>query len=280
MSKSARLILVTLVVAALGAALVLSGVAFGSTLAAPGGYNMMNGYGPYGTMMGQSGMMGNYAGQPYTSTAPYDSGMMGQGMMGGMMNGMMGGMMGSGSSELYGITPLSVEDARNAAQQYLAGLNQPDLVLGEVMVFDNNTYVQVLEQSTGLGAFEVLVDPATKAVLPEPGPNMMWNTKYGAMSSGMMNGGGMMGGTARPQAAAGMPLSREDATQAAQRYLDTYLPGAQAATDATQFYGYYTLDILRADRPVGMLSVNGYSGQVFVHTWHGDFVEMSEAPGG
>jgi hypothetical protein len=25
-----------------------------------------------------------------------------------------------------------------------------------------------------------------------------------------------------------------------------------------------------------MLSVNGYSGQVFLHTWHGDLVEMSE----
>ena len=26
----------------------------------------------------------------------------------------------------------------------------------------------------------------------------------------------------------------------------------------------------------GMLSVNGYSGQVFLHTWHGAFVEESE----
>jgi len=24
------------------------------------------------------------------------------------------------------------------------------------------------------------------------------------------------------------------------------------------------------------LSVNGYSGQVFLHTWHGDFIEMTE----
>jgi hypothetical protein len=26
----------------------------------------------------------------------------------------------------------------------------------------------------------------------------------------------------------------------------------------------------------GMLSVNGYSGQVFLHTWHGAFIEESE----
>jgi hypothetical protein len=31
---------------------------------------------------------------------------------------------------------------------------------------------------------------------------------------------------------------------------------------------------------VGMLSVNGYTGQVFPHTWHGDFVEMSESTHG
>lgn len=25
---------------------------------------------------------------------------------------------------------------------------------------------------------------------------------------------------------------------------------------------------------VGILSVNGFTGQVFVHTWHGDLIEM------
>jgi hypothetical protein len=27
---------------------------------------------------------------------------------------------------------------------------------------------------------------------------------------------------------------------------------------------------------VGMLSVNGYTGQIFLHTWHGNFIEESE----
>jgi len=66
------------------------------------------------------------------------------------------------------------------------------------------------------------------------------------------------------------------AVEAAQRYLDTSLPGAKAEDKADPFYGYYTLHILRDGKTVGMLSVNGYTQQVFVHTWHGDFVEMSE----
>ncbi len=45
---------------------------------------------------------------------------------------------------------------------------------------------------------------------------------------------------------------------------------------ADPFYGYYTLHILRDGETVGMLSVNGYSAQAFLHSWHGDFVEMTE----
>jgi heat shock protein HslJ len=42
-----------------------------------------------------------------------------------------------------------------------------------------------------------------------------------------------------------------------------------------QFYGYYTLDFSKDGKVSGMLSVNGYSGQVFLHTWHGSFIEES-----
>jgi hypothetical protein len=38
--------------------------------------------------------------------------------------------------------------------------------------------------------------------------------------------------------------------------------------------GYYTLDVNRDDQPVGMLSVNGYTGAVWPHTWHGKLLAM------
>jgi hypothetical protein len=73
-----------------------------------------------------------------------------------------------------------------------------------------------------------------------------------------------------------MPVSAAEALKTAQAYLDQNLPGAKTAADADTFYGYYTIDILRDSKGVGMLSVNGYTSQVFLHTWHGNFIEMSE----
>ncbi len=189
------------------------------------------------------------------------------------------------------VTPLTVEQAYQAAGTYLVTLNNPDLKIAEVMVFDNNAYVRVVEQSTGIGAFELLVDPVTLAVYPEHGPNMMWNLKYGGLNhQGMMGGRSgmmvarfpatMMGGytwsTTPAEVAAEMSVSAQQALETAQKYLDTYLPGTTTATDADPFYGYYTIDTLQDGKIVGMLSVNGYSSQVFLHTWHGNFIEMSE----
>jgi hypothetical protein len=43
-----------------------------------------------------------------------------------------------------------------------------------------------------------------------------------------------------------------------------------------QFYGYYTLHIKDQGEVAGMLSVNGYTGQVWYHSWHGPFIAMEE----
>ncbi|NIP53366.1 MAG: hypothetical protein GWN30_03490, partial [Gammaproteobacteria bacterium] len=61
----------------------------------------------------------------------------------------------------------------------------------------------------------------------------------------------------------------------AQEYLDAYLPGKTAGETADEFPGYYTLHILEDGQITGMLSVNAYTGQVFLHHWHGDFIEMA-----
>jgi hypothetical protein len=271
MNTTLRSILIVIAVVVIGAALFLGGVAFGRL--------GVMGYGPAWMMTGVNPNTFNQSGY----------GMMGSGMMGGYGSGMMGGGMmgGSGSTSLYGVKPLSIPDAQKAVEGYLAGLSNDDLALGEVMVFDNQAYAIVVEKSTGVGAFEVLVDPATQGVYPEPGPNMMWNLKYGMMAgsagggSGMMGGyanqgqRGMMGGAAIPDVSAQMPVSEEQALQTAQAYLDATLPGVKVEDEADAFYGYYTIDIQRDGKIVGMLSVNGYNSQVFLHTWHGDFIEMS-----
>jgi hypothetical protein len=233
-------------------------------------------FGPWGMMQnytpGQNygpenlpgpGMMGGYAGRDDRGRG-YGPGMM-QGYAGNSVN----------------VSPLSVEDARKAAQVFLDNLKIEDLVLSEVMVFDNNAYVVVEETSTGNGAFELLVDPLSKVAYPEMGPNTMWNLKYGSVThTGMMGGRGrgMMGGLNAQNAAPAdvsvdMPVTTEQAIKDAQSYLDKYISGATAATDPVKFYGYYTLDFEKEGKVVGMLSVNGFSGDVFLHTWHGTFIE-------
>ncbi len=198
--------------------------------------------------------------------------MMGRGRQGYGGWGMGPGMMGGNGSQGWGYpsngTPITLEQAVESARQYLAAYGNPDLALTEVMEFSNNFYAEVVEQSTGIHAFELLVDRYTGAVYPEPGPNMAWNNRYGHM-------GGMMGGWRIGRAGA-MIVTPKQALSIAQQWLDTFLPGASAAEEADVFYGYYTIHVLKEDEIYGMLSVNGYTGEVWYHTWHGDFINMKE----
>jgi len=235
------------------------------------GPGMMNSYGSPGMMRGRGnygpGMMGR-------------GGEYGPGMMSGRGGYEPGGMMGGFSDGSANAAPLTLDQAKSAAEKYLANLNNPDLKIAEIMVFDNNAYVAVKESSSGIGAFELLVDPATQTAYPEHGPNMMWNQKYGALNHQYMMGGygGLLrgfdwNGTTPAEPCGAMTVSAEQAIAAAQKYLDANLPGTTAAADPIQFYGYYTLDFTRDGKVAGMLSVNGYSGQIFLHTWHGTFIE-------
>ncbi len=206
----------------------------------------------------------------------------GRGMMGGYNGGMMGGYAPGGSANA---TPLTVDQAKQAVDTYLKGLNNSDLVLKEIMVFQNNAYARVIEKNTGVGAMELLVNPANLAVFPEYGPDMMWNLKYSPMyNSTTANSymGGMMGGAWQnnqgnpPSVSAAMPVTPEQAVKAAQQFIDQRFPGSQADPEPDAFYGYYTIDILKDGQPVGMLSVNGFNQQIFYHTWHGNYITGSE----
>ncbi|MBI4317489.1 MAG: hypothetical protein HY675_03285 [Chloroflexi bacterium] len=207
---------------------------------------------------------------PRRSVGPFD-GMMGGWGPGGMMGGSGWGPL---SQPFVGdATPISLDQATEAIQDYLAARGDSDLQPTEVMEFERNFYAEVEERGTGVHAFELIVNKYTGAVSPEMGPNMMWNTKYGMMA-GMM--GGMMGGYYRQgRPTADMPVDPERAKAPAQRYLDRYLTGT-TTEEPDVFYGYYTLHTLEGGEVTGMLSVNGYSGSVWYHSWHGPFVQMKD----
>ena len=227
---------------------------------------------PSGMPSGPGGMPGPMMG-PGTTGGP---GMMGPGMMG---NGTAGpGMMAGPWSGTA--TPLqSLPDAQAAFQGYLDRLGNPNLALDEVMEFAQNYYAVVKDQNTSSGAFELLANKQNGAVFLEFGPAMMWNTQYGhgAFGHGSMMGasghGGMMGASTGPSVAPTVTSDR--ARELAQQWLDANLPGNQAE-EPDVFPGYYTAHFGQGGQVTGMLSVNGYTGQVWYHTWHGAFVGETE----
>lgn len=91
---------------------------------------------------------------------------------------------------------------------------------------------------------------------------------YGNMMQGWNN-------TTSLDVTAEMTITPEQAVEYTQQYLNANLAGA-TVEHPMQFFGYYTLDFEKDGKIAGMLSVNGFSGQVFLHTWHGMFIEEVE----
>ena len=172
-----------------------------------------------------------------------------QGMMGGGMMG--GGMMGGGMMAVYpaGAQPIPEEVAKSRLEAYAKRLFV-GARLKDFMPFSQNYYVQVVDEK-GQGLAELIVDRYTGVVSPEPGPNMMWNT-YGTRL------------LRAPQ------YEYKAARSLAETFLKGYLPGAKAM-EGQAFPGYYTFDFGR-QKVEGMLSVNAYTGKIWVHTWHGFFL--------
>ncbi|MCJ7512303.1 MAG: hypothetical protein MUO23_04965, partial [Anaerolineales bacterium] len=157
---------------------------------------------------------------------------------------------------------ISLDQARTLAEDCAASAGA-DFAVAEVMEFENNFYALVEECCTGRGALEILIDPTTGAIGPEPRPSMMWNDRYGRMSFG---------------ASGENRLSMDEARAFAQQALDAQLPGSKAHGYGAEFYGYYTFDFDNPDGTIaGMLSVEGSTGAIWLHTWHGSFVAESEA---
>jgi len=216
-------------------------------------------FGPGGTGFGPGGMM--------SGSSPLGFG------PGTMMHGGYGpgGMMSGWAQTNPNGPTITLDVAQKNAQAYIDQTGNSDLRLDEVMEFQSNFYAIVKEKSTGLGAFEVLINKWTGAVTPEPGPNMMWNTKYGTMGQNSWMGQGM--GYTAPTGP--MTVTADQAKQTAQTWLDQNQPGS--ITEAPdQFYGYYTVHTLKDGKVSGMLSVNGYTGQVWYHTWHGAFIQLKD----
>jgi len=178
---------------------------------------------------------------------------MGRGMSGmPMMNSMMGYY-----SRIP--SPLSHAEAIKIAKDYLASLNNRDLEIGEFEEYSHSFYASLVEKSAGRGAIEIIIDRYSGSLQPEP-QSMMWNSKYRMMGS--------------PQRAE-MTVTSDQAMRIAQGFLDVVFPGTKAS-EIVPYYGYYTIMTTLNGQHYGMLSINGYSGEVWYHTWHGVFISEVE----
>jgi hypothetical protein len=139
-------------------------------------------------------------------------------------------------------------------------LDYPNLAIKEIMEFQYNFYIMYYEKDMGREAFEMLIWKQTPpygmmggnmgmggwtggyaqtgAIVPEQGPNMMWNVKYGYMRSGMVG--------ISSQASSVDTISNDEAAQLGQQYLDANFKNAGVEM-STHFYGYYTFDGQRKD---------------------------------
>ncbi len=110
-------------------------------------------------------------------------------------------------------TIVRIDDAQAIAERYLNSLAASGLALDEIEEWDYNFYVVVKETAAPeYKAFQLLIDKWTGAVMPEPGPNMMWNQKY------RMRGG--MGHLGQPgQGTQPMPITVGEANAAAMQFL-------------------------------------------------------------
>ena len=215
-----------------------------------------------------------YPGPGMMAPGARGQGMTGPGAMGGGMRGGRGGreyggpgMSGpqqgwQGQQAPLLDKPLTLDGAAERVEAAIKDWGYQDLVVDEVIQYSWNFYVLVKEKNTGKGAVELLVDPRTGVVGFEPGPNMMWNTKYGHMRW-----------SGAPAAAA---ITADEAKQVAAQWLAQSGDTTAWTMEVNEMYGYYTIHLVRDGRMEAMLGVNASTRAVWYHTWHGPFVAAKE----
>ena len=278
MNQTLKIVLFVLAGVLVAAALIFAGFFFGqrqNPLVEFGyGYNAADGNSMPFFNRGFGGMMGGFFNNRSNNSSTWRNNRMGGGMMGRY----------GYSTNTSADSTLTLDSARSAVQDYLDTLGDNNLEIEEVMLFSQNAYAIVVEKDSGVGAMELLVDPDTLSVFPEYGPNRMWNLKYGMMGGGSGGCGFGNGGTCGGSNVAGnlkldgynTAINMDEAADIANVYLAENSGNASVHLPGTAFYGYYTFDYMQDDQMTGMLSVNSSTGQVWLHTWHGQFIDEWE----
>ncbi|QYZ78147.1 peptidase M4 [Methanofollis formosanus] len=167
------------------------------------------------------------------------------------------GSAGGGAVALYeaDARPVSEAEARERLETYAKAFG-PEVEVRDFTPFTQNYYAVLVDRATGLAVGEAVVDRYTGEAGPDPGPALTWRRSV-------------------PNGAATYDLHAAEAIAAT--FLEEFLPGATLLENRT-FPGYHTFEYGRGEIE-GMLSVNDRTGQVWVHTWHGQYIGGEEEGG-
>jgi hypothetical protein len=155
---------------------------------------------------------------------------------------------------------LSMDEIIKAGNEFVANY-KTGIQLVRIIETSKYFYMAFRETGSGIGAFEILADPVTGQFGLETGPTQLWNTKYGFWgSSNVMNNN----------------IPREQAQFRAMTYLKNQNSASSIDPDPIVFYGYYTFFERQADQIIGVISVNGFTGDVEPHSWLGNVLQTKE----
>lgn len=213
-----------------------------------------------GMMSNNSGGVRSGGGNAMTGGSAGVSGSVLNGPMGGVSNGSKGknldGRMGASRTRM---STVGMGKARESVMEALAARSDNNLMLDQMIQFPDGFYALIREKNTGMGAMELIVDPATGAVASGFGPTMMWNQKYGP---------GLSGGSA-PTA---MRVGSADARAIVLRYLASQGNRKSYDLSVDEFPGYYTIDLSKDGKIAGMASVNASTGEIYFRDWESSSV--------
>ncbi len=154
---------------------------------------------------------------------------------------------------------ITMDQAEELVKDYLR--DNTNLRAEEIIEFTNDFYVRFSEKDTGINAFAALIHPYNGRLYPGHHPDKYWNTKYQGGFKDLPSGP--------------MTVTEEQAWNAAQRFIVDQLYDATAGT-IERFYGYYTVPVLLLGEVIGLLDINGYTGDLCYEACHGSLVERRE----
>jgi hypothetical protein len=160
---------------------------------------------------------------------------------------------------------ITIDQVEELVKDYLR--DNSNLRAEEIIEFANDFYVRFSEKDTGINAFVALVHPYNGRLYPGHHPDKYWNTEYRDEAVDVTSNR-----VTSDMGSSPMTVTEEQAWNDAQRFIERHLPDGQAGA-VERFYGYYIIPVLMLEDVIGLLSINGYTGEVCYEACHGSLID-------